>query len=261
MPLILNGVPHEIEGLNIVSWPKVPQQITDRNARTKQIRIICLHTVEGKLGKVRPGKGDSRTAYNQARYQVSTRRNVSWDYTIAKDGTILCQNDPFKFYTWHAGGIVSNINPISIGIEFDQELPSGDLYEDQLSDGAKFINGLCDLVGVQKQIMTPTYLKTILRLSGPKSGYDMVGVFAHSNQTENKPIGDCGPHIWPILKERYNFDCFDFNKEEDKAIWRGRQHLIGTEPDGLPLAKTRELLKEKGVPYGIWVNKPLELPR
>lgn len=259
--IVVNGNTHEIDGVETVSWlddPKVKEQQTDFNIRTRTIRMIIVHTIEGKLGKVRPGKGDPRTGFNQAKYQTQTARKVSWCYTICKNGLVICQNDPAKHFTWHAGGKVSDVNPISIGIEFDQELPSGDLYEDQLIAGAKFINGLCDAFEIQKQIMmkkgTP-YLKTIHRLSGPNSGYDMVGVFAHSNQTENKPIGDCGPYIWPILRDNHNFETFDFGADEDLNTWKFRQQEIGVEADGIPLKNTVNKLKEMGYKNGIWANR------
>lgn len=255
--ILLNDDEVSFDDVKTISWKnslKVKQQITDRNVRTRQIRIICLHTVMGKLGKVLPGSGEPNSAFAQALYQTKTARDVSWDYTIALDGTVICQNDPLRWYTWHAGAI----NPISIGIEFDQ-LSNGDVYENQIMAGAKFVSYLCELVGIQKQIHMRNggpYLKTILRLAGAKQGVDMVGVFAHSNQTENKPIGDCGPHIWPVLRDVFGFDTFDFTKDEDLAVWRGRQHLIGVEEDGIPLKNTVSKLKELGYEHGMWVNSP-----
>ena len=107
MSIVLDGKKIETPGLETISWlddPKVPKT-TDVSARTQWIRAIVLHTVHGKVGKLLPGVKSSTRAESYAKYQANTSRDVSWDYTIDTDGTIIVSNDPMKHFTWQATSV------------------------------------------------------------------------------------------------------------------------------------------------------------
>lgn len=263
MSLILNGDKIPTPGLDTVSWlddPKVPQA-TDFNPRALWIRAIVLHTVHGKQGRLLPGfSRPSSRAESYAKYQANTSRDVSWDYTIDTDGTIVVSNDPIKRYTWHAG----DVNPYTIGIEFVQE-DNGDLYEGQMDVGVRFLDLLTrELAGrghpVQRQVPmtvngTPVQ-REIARIADNEEAKQVVGIYAHRNQTKNKPVGDPGDAIFHALL-RAGYKGFNLDAKDDITFWKDVQTRLGVSPaDGIPGRGTHAALLRAGNKHGLWVERP-----
>lgn len=250
----------QVPGLDIKSWldDRSIKQVTDRDQRSTWIRAFILHTVHGKLGSVKPGKGPpGPLAERYANYQVNTDRDVSWDYTEDLDGSFLVQNDPTKHYTWQAG----SANRYTLGMEMVQE-DNGDLYSEQIDKAVTFIDVITALNGIQRVIPWNTaedkpITKKIDRLETCK---DFVGVLAHFHQTTNRGPGDPGPHIFYALKAA-GYKLLDPRRNEDLDYWKAIQRSAGmnvTDADGVPGPKTRRLLRDIGKKHGMMVSRPVD---
>lgn len=260
MGIIFKDKNIQIPGLDIKSWldDRSIKEVTDKDRRSTWIRAFILHTVHGKLGTVKPGKGPpGPLAERYANYQVNTDRDVSWDYTEDLDGTFLVQNDPSKHYTWQAG----SANRYTVGMEFVQE-QNGDLYSEQLDNGVLFIDAITALFGIQRVIPWDTQAdkpitKKIDRLETCK---DFVGVLAHYHQTTNRGPGDPGPHIFYALKAA-GYKLFDPRMNEDINFWKAIQRSSGMsvgDSDGIPGPQTRKLLRDTGRKHGMFVPRPID---
>lgn len=262
MSIVLSGRKVETPGLETVSWlddPKVPRT-TDTNPRTKWIRAIVMHTVSGKEGKLRPGMSPPSTrAESYARYQANTTRDVSWDYTIDTDGTIIVSNDPLVWYTWQA----TSVNPWTIGIEMVQE-ENGDLWEGQIDVAVRFLDLLTRELAdrdhpIQRQVPMGPLGKpvrgVIHRIADPESAKSVVGIYGHRNQTTNRGPGDPGDLIFEaLLKAEYK--GLNYDLQDDLTFWKGVQHMMGMAEDGVPGPGTATALKAHGYAHGLWVPRP-----
>jgi hypothetical protein len=196
--LMLNGRLVPVPGLEIVSFASgaVPRT-TDGRARTAdKISAVVIHTTRGVAGaRLRPGSRASVLAESLARYQASTTRDVSWDFTVDTDGTVVQSNDPGTWYTWHA----EHANGYSIGIEMVQQQDSPDLWQAQIDATVRLVTVLCEVFNIPKV--------TVVNASGaPESGIvrdwqeadeggrqlAFNGVAGHRNLTRNKGPGDPG---------------------------------------------------------------------
>jgi hypothetical protein len=262
MSIVLNGQKIETPGLETISWlddPKVPRA-TDVNPRTKWIRAIVMHTVSGKMGGVRPGKAPpSKRAESYAKYQANTTRDVSWDYTIDVDGTIVVSNDPLVNYTWQA----SAVNPWTIGIEMVQE-SNGDLWEGQIATTVRFLDMITRELAdrghpIQRQVpMGPAgkpVRGVIPRIANAELAKSVVGIMGHRNQTSNRGPGDPGDHIFEALLKA-GYKGMNLDAQDDITFWKGVQHMLGLTEDGVPGPGTANGLKAQGYPHGLWVNRP-----
>jgi hypothetical protein len=261
MSIVLDGKKIETPGLETISWlddPKVPMT-TDVSARTQWIRAIVLHTVHGKVGKLLPGVKSSTRAESYAKYQANTSRDVSWDYTIDTDGTIIVSNDPMKHFTWQA----TSVNPITLGIELVQE-DNGDLYEGQLDAAVRFIDCLTRELAdrghpIQRQIPVSAEGKVvkgvIKRIADSSSAKSVVGIYGHRNQTTNRGAGDPGDFIFEaLLKAGYMGFCLDTNA--DLTFWKGVQSDHELTMDGVPGKGVQKMLLENGHKHGLLVSRP-----
>src|SRR4051794_21614737 len=127
MTIVLGSKQYEVPGVETRSYLDAPREIpraTDTNKRTTWIRSIVAHTVHGERGNLVAGGKPSKRAEWYAEYQASTGRNVSWDFTVDTDGTVVWSNDPLERVCWHA----HTVNNYSIGFEMVQET-DGTMYE------------------------------------------------------------------------------------------------------------------------------------
>jgi hypothetical protein len=259
----------KIEFPNSVSWvdgnPKI-RRVTDKNRRTKRVRLIVCHTHEGILGRLIAGLGRNTTVDERlAWYQTSTDRNVSWDATMDLNGDLIWQSDPVEEYTWQAGAV----NSISMGIEFVQDCVTengkrvGNLYSGQMDRGVFLIDFMTHVFKIQRAIpwdkvndCPPKGL--ISRLSKDLSK-DFVGICGHRNLTTQRGPGDPGDHIFYALRDA-GYELFDLNLKEDLETWKQRQRDLGFAPkdcDGIPLSDTVAAL-EAATGFGLWVRRPTD---
>lgn len=268
MSIIIKESAYEIPGVKTTSWKdseakqlKV-KEVTDKSPRTTWIRGVVCHTVHGKLGKLLPGLGpNTNLELVYARYQTNTDRSVSWDYTCDLNGDWIVQNDPTKFYTWHAG----SVNQITCGFELVQ-LDNGDMYEGQVAKAVTFIDFITAKLGIQRQIPWDKKLNrpkrgTVERIAGPTAGRNVVGVYNHHHQTTNRGLGDPGPWL-PMALRDAGYELFDYDDEEDLKVWKERQmkllSVAADKADGIPGPETVQLLKNKGFKHGIYVRRPID---
>lgn len=259
MSIILNDKQIEIPNLKTISFKDKPKDVpfpqSHLNRRTTWLRGIIVHTIEGIKGNVLSGLGEpSDKPLKLAKYQATTNRPVSWDYTIDFDGTIYCHSDPFKWFSWQA----TQVNPFTLGIELVQH-SNGDLYDEQLNIAVTFIDFLTNKLGIQRQIHIGN--KIINRtLSQNNSGKDTVGIFGHCNITNNRGIGDPGSYIFDKLKEA-GYEQFDFNKNEDINTWKPRQTNLGLPTiDGVAGPQTVIAIKRNfnDKKFGLWIARPID---
>lgn len=267
MSIILNEQLIQVPGVKTVSW-KDPEaqalglkEVSHKSPRNTWLRGIVCHTIHGKLGKLLPGLGpDTSIDIAQAKYQVNTTREVSWDFTCDLNGDWLVQNDPTRYYTWQA----TSVNGYTCGFELVQH-DNGDLYEGQIAKAVQFIDFLTAKLGIQRQI--PWDMKnncppkgTISRIAGPNSGRDVIGVYCHYHQTTNRGQGDPGPWLQQALKAA-GYETYAFDGDDDKAVWKARQKALGfadKDCDGVPGPATVRALKASGKAHGVWVSRPID---
>lgn len=265
MSLVFGGIAHEVEGLRSVSYldnPALAPRITDSDKRTRRIRSVIVHTTSGtcRAGRVREGRlaTDDRAGV-LARYQTRTARRVSWDYTVGRDGVVICQNDPLERHSWHA----TAWNPVSVGIELVQDA-DGSLYAEQLDALVLLVDELTRRLRIQRQIAwrgDSPILELLARADerGAQKGADLVGVYAHVHNTKSRSAGDPGPAPFRALKAA-GYEGFDIAAGADLSTWRERQRALGIAADGLPLDQTCNALERSGRPCGLWVPRPGDAP-
>lgn len=180
---------------------RVPRA-TDYNDRTAPIGGLLFHTVHGKRGPLKPGSVPDDRDIAFAQYQARTERNVSWDFTVGRDGDVVQSNDPTVRYTWHAGA--REVNAATLGVEAVQD-DDGAQYEATIRAEVALAELLCERLHIPR--ITPvnhdgTPFTGLLR--------DRVfpGVYGHRNlwtvnkagkRTAMKPYGDPDDHLFRAL--------------------------------------------------------------
>lgn len=199
MSLIIDGQRVETPGLETISWlddPKVPR-VTDGRRRVPQsARAIVLHTVHGKLGPLADKASvPSVRAERYARYQASTKREVSWHLTIDTDGTIVQSADVAAWTCWHA----TAVNGWTVGVELVQEA-DGTLYRPQLAAVVALCDLLCARLGIERRVPARAgvpIVGVVPRLTGHDGPWS--GVMGHRHQTRNRGPGDPGDYVFQAL--------------------------------------------------------------
>ena len=269
MSIILNGKKFDIPGVKTTSWldPEAAslgvKEVSHKSPRNgKWIRGIVAHTIHGTKGNLLPGLGPNTDIdVKQARYQVNTDREVSWDFTCDFNGEWLIQSDIFKEFTWQA----TSVNPHTFGFEMIQ-YDNGDLYQGQIGKVVEFIDFMTAKLGIQRQI--PWDMKkncpkvgVVNRIAGTNHGADVVGVYGHRNQTTNRGPGDPGDWLFIALRDA-GYELYDFDNGDDIKTWKTRQtqfpSFSPTDCDGIPGPKSVEALKAKGHKHGMWVKRPMD---
>lgn len=182
--------------------------MTDGAARKGPPVAIVLHTTSGTKGEeLHTPPPPSEHAEQLARYQAGTERDVSWDFTVDLDGTIVQHNDPSApcggrkaaWYSWHAG----SVNGWTLGIEIVQG-PRRVVYELQLRVATAFVTFLCDHYGIPKRVPCDAsgkpWDKSIFEVVSTKRGGRQrrwQGVLGHCNVTTPDSRGpwDPGDHV------------------------------------------------------------------
>ena len=186
--------------------------MTDGHERTRRIEAIVVHTTKGRRGDLLTTEPPaSERAERYARYQAGTKRDVSWDFSVDLDGTVVQHNDPtgacggraVPWVSWHAG----HANEWSIGGEIVQTEGRA-LYLAQLRVAVALVGFLCDEDGVPRRIPVDA---TGRSWSGPidecvstkRGGRQRAveGVLGHCNVTtpDSRGPGDPGDHVRAAL--------------------------------------------------------------
>lgn len=263
MSIVIGNKKIEIPGLKTVSFLDNiagVKEINHSSARHESIHMIVAHTHKGIPGKLLPGYGPNSTVDDALiRYQVTTDRLVSWDYTIDKNGDVTAQSDPLKVFSWQA----TVVNPRALGFEMIQN-ENGDLYEGEVEKAVLLIDALTALLGVQRQICWDSSKgapKTgIVKRLQEDAGQNVVGIVGHRNISRDRGPGDPGDHIFAALKAA-GYEFFDLDKQEDLKVWKQRQKDLGIPAencDGIALKGTVAALKAAGHKHGMYISRPID---
>lgn len=169
---------------------------------------------------------------------------------IEESGRIACLCDLAQIETYNA--TVSN--EYAIGFEM-REQPGGRVFRATLSSGVAFVFATAEACGIQIQIPSRVYnghpMKRML-----DGGSNMIGVFGHRDNTEQRGRWDPGDVFFDMLRAA-GAEAFDFEKGQDLVVWAKRQEDLVAKGhkltvDGIPGPATTAALKLEGYRGGIW---------
>jgi hypothetical protein len=262
--IVLCGQRFPVYGAQVVTFlddAACAPEVTEGGERPGAIQAIVLHTHTGEPRDPalleQPGRPSVACAL--ARYQTTTEREVSWDFTVASTGVILQQNDPCRRYTWQA----NQVNRHTVGIELEQG-PGGTLVREQLDVAVALCDTLTRALGIQRQL--PATLgprggrvpdrRVLGRFSEEGgAGAGWWGILGHRNVTTNRGPGDPGDPVMQRLLEA-GYEGWDLARGEDLAAWAGRQRAMGVGASGEPDGPTVAALRARGFPEGVMVPRP-----
>jgi hypothetical protein len=225
--------------------------------RTQWVRQIILHKTladdpENILGGAGPAGGALTTVQAWHDAWVLRRTPDGAHAVVDFDGTFFQLCDLTLMVTEHA----QSSNGWSIGIEMKEKV-GGMAYMATLQSTVKAIIRIAREAGVQLQMpRLGSYTGhpiPRMNVAGPTpGGPDMVGIFGHRDNTEQRGRWDPGDRIFQMLSDA-GVEQFDFAGGEDIATWRERQAALGIEnPDGIPGPQTVAALKTAGYIDGIY---------
>jgi hypothetical protein len=270
MPVIINGQPEEVRGLESISYIEDPRlrlrQGEDMARRVEPlVRGIVLHTSKGIPGGgdqrpqvIRPGIGPSVDAgVRCSRFWSASRANAGAHLVVDFDGAVSCCADLLAEAAYHAGPV----NQSTIGIEIYQG-SDAELYEEQLDAVVLLVDWLTRRFGIQRQIPDRYRGTAIPRLSiAGAAGKDYFGIYGHRDVSTGRGAGDPGSAVFQKLF-RAGYEDWNIGDYEDQAVWKGRQRAHGIAPDdGVPGPKTVAALAAAGFPHGLWTWRPGDDPR
>lgn len=237
--------------LNAPAWCKLsPRDYRPR--RTTWVRQVIVHTTKGMWPQaIKPGKGPVNREQSVAHYWQDDPTQSAAQIVIGSDGEVACLADLALICAYHA----EMSNDWSIGIEIYQEA-DGSIYQAALDAALKLIAFLCDLFEIFLQVPSRKYPGSpIARMDvhcHSPGGPDMIGVFGHRDNTDNRGRGDPGDAVFFELRENHGADAWDYDRNEDKAKARHAQaflnehHNAGLSEDGVAGPKTYRAAKAAG---------------
>jgi hypothetical protein len=253
--LLIHGIVVPVPGVIIVSavdaaWAHLsPGDCRPRSS--SWVRQWVLHkTIADDPEIVLPGGGPSGGQERTAEYWLNDPHHSGAHGVTGHDGVAACLCDLAKIEAYHA--TVSNA--WSVGWE-TCELPGGKVYRDALNATIAICLAGCEVLGIQFQIPSRTYnghpIKRMIN-----GGPDMVGIFGHRDNTEDRGEWDPGNTLFQMLLDR-GCEAFDFDAGEDIAVWKQRQADLNTHGhnltvDGVPGPATTVALAKEGYRSGIW---------
>jgi len=182
--------------------------MTDGHERTQRVAAIVVHTTKGRRGDLLTTEPHaSERAERYARYQAGTKRDVSWDFTVDVDGTVVQSNDPsapcggrtVPWVSWHAG----HANEWSIGVEIVQTEGRA-LYLAQLRVAVALVGFLCAQYGIPRRVPVdgqgvswekPIYECVSKKREGRQRSVEGVLNHCHVTTPDSRGPGDAGPHV------------------------------------------------------------------
>jgi hypothetical protein len=253
---------HEIEvpGLTVLNpFDEIIYALADEDYRDRPntwVRGIVLHTTKGIPGgrdrrkqNIRQGIGpNTRRDERLAKMWSLDDRKAGAHLIADHDASWVCTCDLQEHSAFHAG----NVNNVTIGIEIYQG-NDAELYETQLLSVVHMVDFLTRTFSIQRQIHWPYKRHAIKR--GLRRGIDMVGIYGHRDCSNNRGRGDPGDAIFEILND-HGYESFDYEENEDKREWKGRQREYHLLEDGIPGPRTAQALLNDGCPHGLWVRRP-----
>jgi hypothetical protein len=258
--IILGGRRVPVPGAVAVNWTDggCIQEATDTTIRRHAPQNITIHTEDGEPRDppVTSGAVTSH-ACRLARYQVTSAREVAWDFFVASMGFLVQQNDPVFRYTSQAG----NVNGYSLGVETEQGA-GGAVDIEAIHGGVSLYDTLTRELGIARQV--PAILvggrlvpdrRVLARFAPGHDGATWIGLEGHRNICACRGPGDPGDAIMQALLDA-GYEGFDLASWEDFEVWRARQAVLGVPQTGMPDAATLAALKRNGIKHGMMVWRP-----
>lgn len=204
--LVVDGRRVPVPGVVVTTWlddARAAPPVTKGNRRrAADATAIVLHTSRGRRGVVREGSRPSDKARALTRYQVRTRKKVSWCITIGAAGDVYQQCDAALLATWHA----TVANGYSVGIELAQDRDTPDLTQAQVDAAVAVVRALCEALGIPLRVVVRpdgSPFDGPVRAWQPRkqggSALPASGVIAHRNVTTNRGKGDAGDPVMLAL--------------------------------------------------------------
>ena len=256
--ILINGKIVPVDGLKVITKDddprcKLPAGKWREDGWTRQ--AIIHKTIADDPESVIPGAGEPGGAVQTIdawQGGVDGAHGV-FDY----DSTLWQLADLQTVETFHA----RTSNAWSFGFEI-KEQPGGGCYYAQLAACVAATIAGCVELGIQLQMQKRgTYTgHPIARMSvegATPGGPDMVGIFGHRLNDEDRGRWDPGDQIWDLFAAA-GVEEFDFAKAEDRAMWMTRQQVLQAgkfyvgEIDGVPGPATRTALLAAGYRNGIF---------
>ena len=265
--LLIGGGLCPVPGVNVIGphdadWAHLsPGDYVMR--QTLWVRQYILHKTvaddpEQILGGVGPTGADERTAEGWQAEFAHDRRYAGAHLLTGHDGRVACLADLRNVETFHA--TVSNA--WSVGHE-TCELKGGGVYAAAMSATVETCLTACAALGIQLQMPK---LGSYTGHPIPRmvhGGPDMVGIFGHRDNTEQRGKWDPGEALFEMLAAR-GVEQMDFAGGEDLKIWTRRQLALvklghALTCDGVAGPGTRAALLAAGFPGGIFALGSEEL--
>lgn len=251
--LLMDGELVPVEGVDIIgphdtAWSHLsPGDCRPRAGRPRQ---ITLHkTIADDAERVLEGKGPPGGSERTARYWQDDPKHSGAQGVSGDDGVFACLCDLVRVEAYHA--TVSN--PYSIGIE-TREIVGGGVYQAALDTTIRVTLAIVEHLGIQLQVPSSYNGHPIQRML--HGGPDMIGVFGHRDNTEDRGHWDPGDLLFDMLRAA-GAESYDFDRGEDRAVWRVRQIALNERGhrllvDGIPGPSTTAALKAEGYRGGVY---------
>ncbi len=259
--LLVDGHLVVVPGVAVVSPHEQPWAFVtygkDCKPRPRRPQQWILHkTIADDPECALPGAGATGGAERTARYwqqcdgHAYPYRNAGAHLVTGHDGVVACLADLAIAEVFHA--TVSNA--YSVGHE-TCEMLGGGVHQAALDATVTTTIAGCRALGIQLQVPKLPYAGHPLKrmLNG---GHDVVGVFGHRDNTEDRGRWDPGDILFDMLRAA-GAESFDIAASEDLDAWRRRQADLNARGhalviDGIPGPATTAALKADGYLDGIF---------
>lgn len=254
MGLIINGISHDVPGVEIhdfVAIPGLHLDESDFKPRTDTwVNKLIAHTTEGTATKlcrevsIPPGFDAGqywRDAWAHGRIEGTTKPDHAGAHLVGHpDGVVSCLADLRTEAAHHAG----LVNQRSIGYEIHQAR-TGEITVAQLRSFvrvAEYLTALVDpVICIPPVFHNGAYRNApLIRMQISWARNVCSGIFGHRDITNERGQGDAGDE-WraALLLCSEQFFPLDFVRDEDIAFWKKIQTDIGgLDIDGIPGPKT-----------------------
>ncbi len=258
--LLIGGKFVPVPGVEVISPLEQPWAfIGPRDCKsrpTRWVRQIICHTTKGEWPqRVVPGKGPTGRDKRTAEFWQGAERQSAAHLVVDSDGSIVCLADLLEVEAYHA----TVVNRWSVGIETYQE-QGGVIYQAAIDSTVKLVATLCRAFGIQFQMPKVPYRGHPLKVLEADGGPGVVGIFGHRDVTDHRGKGDPGEAIMAAIALA-GADLFDFDKGDDRIVWRARQMALkeaghSLVVDGVPGPGTRKALAAAGYRDGLFIQPP-----
>lgn len=253
--LLIAGLVIAVEDVNVIGPHETAwANLSPGDGRPRSVwpdKVILHKTKADDPERVVPGAGPAGRAERVARYWQGDPAHSGAQLVIGSDAT-ACLADLALFTAYHA----NQANERSIGIEHYEE-PGGIVYQAILDAGVKVCLAIAEHIGIQLQVPRPGSYKDGQPMRRfEDGGSTLVGFFGHRDVSPHRGRWDPGERIFELLIAA-GAEAFDFEAEEDRHVWKGRQALLNARGhklvcDGIPGPATTAALRDEGYRGGVY---------